>query len=238
MATVLVLADDSAAPSWSRALRWLIAGMRLWRRMPFALFALALLPVAFEALCQAAPVVGIVVSKLLTPLVSAWALAMLDQKARYGAFAARAVSRRWAERLPALAGVAALTAGVFAFQLGVAASLGGMAQAVALALGRMDAIELSRAQIALVLASGLLSSAPLMFLLPRVLLDGIGVIEAVRESASCVWRYRRPAGLLIGFTAALIAAMPWWPWVLIVLLPLGLCVGYATYRDVFDPAVE
>lgn len=233
MTAVAVPFSGPAFPSWQHAHVWLAASWRLFRLAPLALIGLALLPIAFEGLWQAVPVAGVVVSKLLTPFASAWSLAMLDRKVRHGAFDARAATRRWAARLPALAAVAILSAGVFAAQLLVAAWIGGVGQAAAVAFGRFDAIELSRAQLAAVLASGFVPSTFLMFVMPRVLLDDLGVAGAVRESAGAVLRYWKAVTLLTALTAALLVATLWWPWMLLVLLPLGLCVGYSAYRDLF-----
>lgn len=55
----------------SRAALWLRDAWRVYRRAPVRILLLSLLPIAFEALCQAVPGAGVLLSKALTPLVSA-----------------------------------------------------------------------------------------------------------------------------------------------------------------------
>ena len=38
--------------------------------------------------------------------------------------------------------------------------------------------------------------------------------------------------------ALMLAGLTWMPLLLLVFLPAGLCIGYAAYRDVFDPVPE
>lgn len=237
MAATTTFVVRSDALDWRASLRWLADAARLFRRAPFALFVLALLPIAFEAICQAVPVVGIVGSKLLTPFVSAWAFVLLDRKARHDAFAMREATRYWRAQLPGVAGIALFAAGVFGVQLAVAALLGSAEQAAAIAFGQVAALDLSRAQLALVLVSGLIVTAPLTFVVPRVLFDRVGLHAAIRESIHVAARHWRPVLVLTTLLAGLLAAAMWWPWLLLVLLPLGLCAGYAAYRDVFDARI-
>lgn len=213
---------------------WLADAWRLFRRAPVRMFLLSLLPVAVEALVQLAPGVGIVASKLLTPLASAWVLALIHHKARGGHFAPAAASGVWLSRLALLLWVALLSAAVFAFQLLVAAMLGGVDQSLALAAGDIANLHFDRVELACIFASGMLPAALLMFVMPRVLLDGIGVGRALGESLRCVVRYWRPVALLTLLVAALIGAILWLPLLLLVLLPFATLVGYTSYRDVFD----
>lgn len=238
MNAVAIPDSGKVYPTWRCTVHWLVAGLRLLRRAPLAVFALSVSPIVVEALLQTVPTAGVVVSKLLTPFAMAWALAMLDAKARHGVFDTRSTSRRWAARLPALSRVALLAAAVFVFQLALTALIAGPAQAGALAMGQLDVLELSRVQLAAIFVSGMLVSTPLMFVMPRVLLDGIGITAAIRESIAAVWRHRRPVAVLTVSSAALVASVLWWPWVLLVVLPLVFCVGYAAYRDVFDGAAN
>lgn len=227
------VASGTSSP-WRHSLRWLVDGWRIFRLAPFSLLGLSLLPIAFEGAWQLVPVLGIFASKLLTPLASAWALAMLDGKARRNKFAARASGRLVLERLPDLLAVAVLIVGVFAFQLVIAAAIGGTGQASALAFGQFAEISLSPPQLAFVFASGVLPATVLMFVLPRVLFDGLRAIPAAQESARRVLMYWRPAAVLAAISATSVAALLWLPVLLLMLLPFGLCVGYASYRDVFD----
>lgn len=237
---VHVLRADAlgTSPPWRHSLRWLAGGWHLFRLAPFALLGISLLPIVFEGALQAIPMVGIAASKLLTPLASAWALAMLNGKARRNSFAAGQSARLVLARLFDLLPVAVSIAGVFAFQLAVAASIGGAGQARALALGHIAEISLSQQQLAMVFASGVLPATLLMFVLPRVLLDGLAAWPAVVESTQRTLLYWRPATALAIISAASVAALLWLPPILLVLLPFGLCVGYASYRDVFEPGVD
>jgi hypothetical protein len=211
---------------------WLRDGARLWRAHPFGVLGLALAPIVFEGLCQLVPDAGIVVSKLLTPLVSAWALVALDARVRHSGYAPLASWRQVLRRGRPLLGLVLVALGVFAFQCAVAALLGGPAQAVALASGDMAALTLDRVQVALVLASGALPGMALMFAFPRVLFDGMDVRAALVDNARLVRRHAR-AVIQIGLlSAALVGGVVFAPWLLLILLPMALCTGYAAYRDV------
>lgn len=213
---------------------WMLGAWRLFRSAPVRIFALSLFPILVEAALQVLPDVGIVVSKLLTPLASAWVLATLDRKARTGIFAPAQAVRLWVTRLPQLLLVSLLLAGVFVFQLSITAAIGGTGQALALALGDVAGMNLSRTGLAAILAAGVLPGSLLMFVGPRVLLDGVDVATALGESLRTVGRYWRPVTLLALLFAALVASLLWVPLLLLVLLPFATCVGYAAYRDVFD----
>lgn len=226
--SLFAAAADRGASAWD----WLLAGGRLWRAHPVGVLALALAPVVFEAMCQLVPGAGIAASKLLTPFASAWALVMLDGRVRHGTYAPVASGRRVAARARTLLGLAFVALGVFAFQCGVAAVLGGPMQGIALASGNVAALALDRTQLALVLASGTVPGMALMFAFPRVLLDGMGLRAALVDNARLVRRHAR-AVIGIGMpTAMLVGGVVFAPWLLLVLLPMALCTGYAAYRDV------
>lgn len=238
MTPALAAAAPEASPPWRHALRWLADGWRLFKLAPFALLFLSLVPIIFEGVWQLIPLVGIVASKLLTPLASAWALAMLDSKARHSRFAAGHSARLVLARLADLLVVAVVIAGAFAFQVAIAAAIGGAGQASALVLGQVAELSLSRPQLAFVFASGVLPATVLMFVTPRVLFDGRWAMPAVSESVRRVLMYWRPATVLAAISATSVAALLWLPLLLLVLLPFGLCVGYASYRDVFEPGAR
>lgn len=211
---------------------WLRGGARLWRAHPFGVLGLAVAPIVFEGLCQLVPGAGIVASKLLTPLVSAWALVALDARVRHGGYAPLASWRHVLSRARPLLGLVLVALGVFAFQCAVAAVLGGPAQAVALASGDMAALTLDRVQLALVLASGALPGMALMFAFPRVLFDGMDVRAALVDNARLVRRHARAVVQIGLLSAALVGGVVFAPWLLLILLPMALCTGYAAYRDV------
>lgn len=232
------LVDTLPTPRYpaTHAATWLQAGWRIFRHAPVRITLLSLMPIVFEALCQVLPGAGILLSKLLTPLVSALALVMLDARIRRGAFGTSRALGVWRSRLPALVGVGLACAVVFVFQLAIAAALAGPAQALALALGDMQSLTMSRPQMALVLASGMLPGLALLYVIPRVALDGVGVIAALGDNARMLMLTWRPALLLSLATAVMVGGLLWQPWLLAVLLPGGFVVGYAMYRDVFGPA--
>lgn len=227
--------SSSPVPT-ARAGLWLREGWRLFRHAPVRITLLSITPVLFEALCQALPGAGILLSKLLTPCVSVLALLMLDQRIRYGAFAPSRAFAVWRTRLRALPGLGLACLVVFGFQVALAATLAGHAQALALALGDMQSLAMSRPQMALVLASGMLPGLALLYVIPRVALDGVGIRAALGDNARMLMLTWRPALLLSLATALLVGGLLWQPWLLAILLPGGLVVGYAMYRDVFGPA--
>ncbi|MFC0676282.1 hypothetical protein ACFFGH_00270 [Lysobacter korlensis] len=217
----------------ARLLSWLAGGWSLFRRSPVRLFLLSLLPILVEAACQVVPVVGIGVSKLVTPLASAWLWVLVDNKARTGVFRPNGGAWFGRARPPSLLAVAALTASVAIFQLAVAAMIAGPAQAFALATGAMGALTLSRPELALVFASGTVPGLFLTFVAPRVVLDGRTARQALVESVERSIAYWQPVLIMSTITTVLVALVLWAPWVLLVMLPSALCVGYAMYRDVF-----
>lgn len=213
---------------------WLIDAWLLFRAAPWRLLLLSLFPIFVEGLIQLVPLAGIALSKMLTPLASAWVLVLLDNKARSDRFAVAAAGRLWSSRLASLLPVSLVCAGVFVFQLGVAAAFAGSGQAFALASG--DIGNLGRTAIGLILASGMLLAALLLFLMPRVLLDGVGFAQGLRDSLRGVARYWRPVALLAALNVVSIVAAVWFPPLLLILLPFGMLSGYTSYRDVFHRA--
>lgn len=229
------LAHVPTRPAGQVFAAWMRGAWRLFRLAPLAIFALSLLPILVEAALQLLPGIGIVLSKLLTPLASAWVLVMIDNRARAGAFAPRWAAQRWCTRLPQIVLAAVLLGGVFAFQMLTAALIGGSEQAIAFALGDIERLTLSRAEVAAVLASGVIPGSLVLFVVPRVVLDGNDVWPAIVESLGLAVRYWRPVAMFAALSAALIASVLWVPMLLLAFLPLAGCAGYAMYRDVFDP---
>ena len=219
---------------WGRAGVWCMRGWRIFRLAPVRIFLLALVPVVAEGLIQLAPGMGVAVSKILTPVVGAWVLLMLDHKVRDALFgpgmAVREVGLRWNR----VAVIALVSLAVFGFQVLVAAIVGNQEQAVAFATGDIAGIAYSRAELAGILTSGLLPMLLLFFVVPRMLLDGLSLRPAFVENARLLMHYWRPIALYTLGSALLMASLLWVPVMLLVLLPAGLCVGYGAYRDVFD----
>lgn len=222
----------------ARSLDWLRGGWRVLRLAPLPIVLLAFVPILVEILCQMLPHVGIVLSKWATPMAAALLWVLVDRRVRHGAFGVTGALHRWRLRWPALAVASLLGLGVFVIQLGVAAALAGPEQAWAIATGAVEDLHMSRAQLALMMASGVLPGLALMTVQPRILLDGRGVREAIVDNARVLLRAWKPVGLFTLASMGLVAAVMWWPVVLLALPPSGLAVGYAMYRDLYPAPVE
>lgn len=221
--------DIAAGRLWS----WGKYAWCLFRSAPLRSMGLALLPIILEAIVQLIPAAGIVLSKLLAPLMASWVLAMVHQRASMGIFAPKHAGRLWLARLRQLLLLSLVSAGVFAFQLVAGLLIAGQDQTIALASGNVASLHLSRIQMASILVSGLVPATLLAFASPLVLLSGLSVGYAMRESVFAVLRYWRPMLAYALASAVLLAGMLWQVWVLLFYLPIALYVGYAAYRDIF-----
>lgn len=230
--------DVGPALGWTRVGRWCALGWRIFRAAPVWIWLLALIPILFEALVQLMPTAGTGVSKLLTPAISAWVLVMLDCRARGSVFAPGAAACKTAARWRQVAGLALASLAVFAVQLSTAALLGSQAQAIALATGDIAGMAYSQIEMACILASGMIPMLFLFFVGPRMMLDGLRLGPAIVENARLLLRCWRPMVLYSASMAMILAGLLWMPLLLLLLLPAGLCIGYAAYRDVFDPMPE
>ncbi|MGY0560413.1 MULTISPECIES: hypothetical protein [unclassified Luteimonas] len=233
-----VFGYDQAVLRWTRVGAWWKQGWRIYRVAPLRLLVLALLPVLFEALVQLTPAAGMVLSKLLTPAVSAWVLVMLDHKVRHHRFSPRITGWQTALRWRQVAGLALASLAVFGLQASVAALIGNQTQAIALVMGDVAGITFSRAQMACILASGMGLMLFLFFVGPRMVLDGMRLWPAIKENARLLKRCWQPMVLHSLVMAMMLAGLVWMPLLLLVLLPAGLCIGYAAYRDVFAPVLD
>lgn len=223
---------------WTRVGAWCAQGWRIYREAPVRILLLALAPIVLEALVQLTPSAGIVLSKLLTPAASAWVLVMLDYKLRRHRFSPGITGWQTVLRWRQVAGLALANLVVFSVQVAMAALIGSPAQAVALAAGDMAGIGFSQVGLAGILASG---AAPMLFLFfvgPRMILDGLRLWPAVVENARLLRRCWQPMVFYSLVMALMLAGLTWMPLLLLVFLPAGLCIGYAAYRDVFDPVPE
>lgn len=223
-----------SAMGWGRAGVWCVRGWRIFRLAPVRIFLLALIPIVAEGLIQLAPGMGVAVSKLLTPIVGAWVLLMLDHKVRDALFGPRMAAREVGRRWNPVAVIALASLVVFGFQVLVAAIVGNHEQAVAFATADIAGMAYSRAELAGILTSGLIPSVLLFFVVPRMLLDGLRLGPALVENARLLGYYWRPIALYTLGAAVLMGSLLWVPAMLLVLLPASLCVGYGAYRDVFD----
>lgn len=208
----------------------------MFRRAPVRLYGLAALPMLVEIALQLGwPGGGVIASKLVVPLCSAWVLLMTHGvlaagRAAPGAALCALWRIRWA--LPALA---LLSASVFAFQCVVMLLAAGPAAAMAFVTADADGMTaLTRPVTALALAAGAIpATALLFFAVTRIVLDQVPVRDAVSENLQLV--LRNPRALLgwMVVNAGLLFVLVYQPLVLLILLPMGL-VAYAAWRDVFS----
>lgn len=226
------------AVGWSGIGVWCARGWRIFRVAPVRISLLALTPVVAEALVQLTPAVGIVLSKLVTPAVSIWALLMLDHKLRDHRFVPRIAGREMMLRSRTVAALSLASLTVFAIQVSVAAVIGNQAQALAFATGDIAGISYSRVEIACILVSGTIPMMFLFFVVPRMMLDDVPLVPAIVENARLLVRCWRPMVLYALGMSMMLGGLLWMPILLLVLVPAGLCVGYAAYREVFDPMPE
>ena len=217
---------------------WLARAWSLYRAAPFTGWLLAMLPMIGELVLQlAVPVAGTLLSKVLVPLLGGWALVLVHRRATTGAYGVRAGSVAWTGRIPALLVLALASAVlVFGFQMLVLALIAGADQARAAALQDMDALDLSRWQVAGMLASGLLPSLLLLFAPAQVLLGGRSAPAAAADSLRAVVRWRVPLLPFAGMAVVLLLAVVWMPLVLLVLPVVFLYAGYAAWECVFGAA--
>lgn len=194
---------------------------------------LSLLPLLVEGCMQLIPVAGVILSKLLVPLIGAWVLALIDRLARTGTFSVGAATALLSSRSLPLLMLSVVFLAVFFLQVLFAALLGGVDQGLALATGEVLSLRFSRVQMACILVSGLLPGTLLGFASPRVLFDRRGVAQGISDSVGAVLCYWRPVLAYSLVVAALVAGLLWMPWLLLVLCPLSTCIGYVAYRDVF-----
>ena len=119
-----------------RAWYWLRQGLGLWRGAVWQGLLLALLPLVFEGLLQWLPMVGLVLSKLLTPLVAALTLWWLHRRCqRAGSLPVYGLPG-W----PVAVTVMLLGLFVFAWQLVVLALLAGPDSALSLEAARAKGV--------------------------------------------------------------------------------------------------
>lgn len=220
-----------------RFLTWCAQAWRMFRTAPLRWMALCLCPMLIEAVLQAGiPVAGVVLSKLLVPMVSVWWWVTTDQRARSGRFALGQALRRTLALRGALILVALMSACVFVMQVLLAWGLaGGTAARMLMTADPGVAQAFSRAQVACVLGSGAIPAMLLFFTVPRMVLDGLPAGRALRENLRLLRTGWRPLAVSLLVSCALVVGFVYQPWLLLLVLPLGY-VGYWAYRDTFDPS--
>lgn len=218
-----------------RFLHWCGLAWGMFRRAPLRLMGLCLLPMLVEIMLQVLiPVAGVVISKLLVPIASVWCLLATDQCARSGRFAMGQAAARALRLRGVLVQVALVSACVFGFQMLLAWALTGSAAALGMVVLDQAALaQVTQAQAACVLASGLLPAMLLFFTVSRMVLDRLPLAQALRENWGLLRRGWRPLLVYMLVSMALVTGFVYQPWLLLFAMPLGY-VSYWGYRDVFD----
>ncbi|MCW6029487.1 hypothetical protein K4043_15845 [Stenotrophomonas sp. SRS1] len=224
------------ARSWSigRLWHWFAAAWHMYRQAPLRWFGLSLVPMAVELVLQVSiPVVGVLLSKFVVPIASVWCLIILDQRVRSGRFDVRQGMARMFGLRGRLLQLALLASGVFAFQLALLWMWIGPSVALGMATADPAVItQLTRLQLAIVFAAGMLPGVLLFFTVPRVVLDRVGVAEALRENRRLLAAGWQPIAMYLVLSMLLVGSVVFQPWLLLPLLQLGY-VAYWAYRDAF-----
>lgn len=224
--------------SAQQALRWWILGLRLWRKAPLRLALICLAPLAVEAVLQLIPAVGVVLSKVVVPLVSCGIVVVIDRVWRSGIFSLRGLLwpfRR--ENFWTALQLALISTVVFAFQMLVAFAVYGYPAIDAVVFGRIaEHREIMNHTFVLVLIlPGELPATLLMFLAPLVILDGIRPLRAAAKSARLFAFAPVPFLVTCAVGALLLGVALTWAYTLpmLVVIPWMGLMAYAAYRDVF-----
>jgi len=231
--------------SLARALGWWLQGVWFWKSAPLRVAFWSLLPLAFEALLQALPVVGIVASKLIVPLVGGLSLLAFDRIVRRQAVDVSELLSDLRRLGPAgLAGLVIAGFAVFLLQL--------VTGYVAYGPGAIDLLlwgdtaahpdlladkQIFLTLVLVALAVGML----LLFFAPLVVLHRLHPAAALSLSATTM--LAAPAALIVTYvlSALLFAAALTWGYGLglLLLVPLLSAVYFMAYRDVFvAPAAD
>jgi len=225
--------------SFVRALGWWAQGLWFWKSAPLRVAFWSLLPLACEALLQAVPVVGIVASKLVVPLVSGLALLAFD----------RIVNRRNVEMTElvsdlrrvgpvGLAGLVAVAFAVYLLQLATGYLIYSEGAIDLLLWGdaaaQPELVADRRLFLTLVLTALALGML-LLFFAPLVVLQRAHPTAALSLSAATM--LAAPVALLLTYalSALLFAAALTWGYGLglLIVVPLLSAVYFMAYRDVF-----
>jgi hypothetical protein len=217
-----------------RALHWCLGGLRLWRRAPLRLLLLSLAPLVLELLLQVIPGVGILLSKLLVPIVGAGLFMAMDELARGGTVRTSALLEGLRHgRFGPLALTSVLLLAIFATQVLVAATVYGGSVLGVLVGARVAEFGDLVFQLVLILP-GLLPATLLMLVIPLVLFEGVGPGRAALLSVRIVMSSPAAFGLYaLVSMAALAVALLLRGVPLLLFAPWALAANYVAYRDVF-----
>lgn len=229
---------DSTTPSRlprtvppARALAWFAEAIRLWKRAPLPFSVMAVVVIAVNFIGEVFPIVGIVLSNVLAPLLMCGLL--------YGSLAADRDARpRVAHMFAVFGAPLRAQAAVVASALIVTAVESLMAWNLAgwNLLVRADApAGVSASTVVAVFAAGIAAQLPLTFVPMAVLFDGEAPVAAFASSLRAFGRNVRPlASLGIYMFALLMAGLITWLCGLVLALPWIAAASYAAWKDVYD----
>src|SRR6185312_15147215 len=215
------MAPDIRRVSARRALDWYAEAMRLWKRAPATLCALAFLALASEFLLQLVPEAGMLASKVFAPIVACGLFVATDAVARGGRARISDVLRPFAASAPVIAAIVFSNLLVFAAEAGAAWAIadvdllrnpdGGMTQGDVL--------------------------LPLTLVPLCALFDGKGFVAAF-DASIAAFRENVAAFVLYGLLsyALLVLGLLTLGLGLLIVLPLWATSSYVAWRDLVQPS--
>jgi hypothetical protein len=226
----------------SRALRWWTGGLAFLRQAPLRLSLLALLPMVVEIAFQLVPTLGIVLSKLATPIAVVLVYLAYDNFVNARAVDLPKATRRLGSLgWDRLAGLAIISFLVYVTQILIGYLIHGEAAIDVAVFGRTEEhreLVDSRFLLTLILP-GLIPATLLMFFGPLVGLARQRPGAAARMSVETM--LGSPAALVVTLlvTGVLAAVAILWGYGIGVLLfaVWATATGFVAYRDVFEIAV-
>lgn len=209
-----------------RALDWYADAMRLWKRAPATLSALAFLALASEFLLQLVPEAGMLASKVFAPIVACGLFVATDAVGRGGRARLTDVLRPFAASAAAIAAIVVSNLLVFAAEAGAAWAVAGVD------LLRDPDGGMAQGDVLVMFAVGMLASLPLTLVPLCALLDGDGFVGAFDVSIAA-FRGNVAAFVLYGVLsyALLVLGLLTLGLGLLIVLPLWATSSYAAWRD-------
>ena len=215
------------------ALLWFGEAIRLWKRGPFAFSVMAVALIASSVLLEPLPVVGIVATHLLAPLLTCGML--------FASLAADGNERPRVRQL-FMAFASPLPAQLAVVASGLAATLiaGAFAWSVAginlLAPGALN-VEVPVTTILVIYATYIAASLPFAFVPMAALFDAEPLRQSFASSLRAFARNPQPMLALGAYTfVVVIAGMVTWGIGLVLGLPWIAAAQYAAWKDIFAVA--
>jgi uncharacterized membrane protein len=217
----------------AHATTWYADAMRLWKRGPLVFCALAFVMLAVNLALNLVPIVGVVASQLLLPLLECGLL--------YASLAADRGDRPRMRHLLAIAAappraLAAIVAAgllIFATEALVAQTMGGINMLAPMA----DADAVTGGALVTTYAAGIAVSLPLMFVPFAALFDGAGPRAAFAQSTAAFARNAAPLVLFGALSFGLLMlGLATSGLGLLLALPWSAAASYAAWKDIFGVA--